>query len=48
MTLLSTIQSPADLKALPVEQLADLASEIREAILSQVSRTGGHLAFFFL
>jgi 1-deoxy-D-xylulose-5-phosphate synthase len=44
MTLLSTIQSPADLKALPVEQLADLATEIREAILTQVSRTGGHLA----
>jgi len=44
MRLLPTIQSPADLKRLPVERLPDLAAEIREAIIGQVSRTGGHLA----
>ncbi len=42
--LLSSIHSPADLKKLPVEQLPDLAEEIRQAICNQVSRSGGHLA----
>lgn len=42
--LLQTIQGPADLKALSVEQLKDLAQDIRNAICDQVSRTGGHLA----
>src|SRR6187455_2305941 len=44
MTILPTIQSPADLKKLAVEQLPQLAAEIRRAICDQVSRTGGHLA----
>jgi len=44
MTLLDQINSPADLRSLPVERLSDLAGEIREAIIAQVSRTGGHLA----
>ncbi|MDX1683516.1 MAG: 1-deoxy-D-xylulose-5-phosphate synthase N-terminal domain-containing protein, partial [Phycisphaeraceae bacterium] len=43
-SLLESIQSPADLKALDIEQLPDLAAEIREAICDQVSRSGGHLA----
>ncbi len=42
--LLSTIQSPADLKALPLRQLPDVAAEIRQAICDQVAQTGGHLA----
>lgn len=42
--ILPTIKSPADLRRLSVEQLEVLASEIRAAIVSQVSRTGGHLA----
>ncbi|MEZ6233700.1 MAG: 1-deoxy-D-xylulose-5-phosphate synthase [Phycisphaerales bacterium] len=42
--LLPTIKSPADLKALPVERLPDLAAEMRRAICDQVSRSGGHLA----
>jgi len=42
--LLPTIQTPADLKRLDIEQLPALAGEIREAICDQVSRTGGHLA----
>lgn len=43
-TLLPTIGSPADLKALPVDQLPQLAAEIRQAICAQVQRSGGHLA----
>lgn len=42
--ILPTIQSPADLKKLPVERLPELAREMREAICEAVSRTGGHLA----
>ncbi|MFM9996680.1 MAG: 1-deoxy-D-xylulose-5-phosphate synthase [Phycisphaerales bacterium] len=44
MSLLSTIQSPADLKKLPVERLPELAADIRRAIVEGVSRAGGHLA----
>ncbi len=44
MRLLPTIQSPADIKALKTPELEELASEIREAIIAQVSKTGGHLA----
>lgn len=42
--MLSTIHSPADLKRLGVDELEQLAAEIRQAICDQVSRTGGHLA----
>jgi len=42
--ILSTINTPADLRALPMEQLPALAAEIRHAICEQVSRSGGHLA----
>lgn len=42
--LLSSIQTPADLKKLRLDQLEDLAAEIREAIIGQVSQSGGHLA----
>ena len=41
--LLSSIQSPEDLKALAAEQMPELAAEIREFLVEQVSRTGGHL-----
>ncbi len=44
MALLETIQSPADLRALSPDQLPQVAQEIREAIINQVSATGGHLA----
>lgn len=44
MTLLETIAGPQDLRQLTVEQLGQLAQEIREAIIGQVSQTGGHLA----
>ncbi|MCE9590094.1 MAG: 1-deoxy-D-xylulose-5-phosphate synthase [Planctomycetes bacterium] len=42
--LLPLIQGPADLKKLPIDQLPELAEEIRHAICDQVSKTGGHLA----
>ncbi|MCX6965083.1 MAG: 1-deoxy-D-xylulose-5-phosphate synthase [Verrucomicrobia bacterium] len=41
--LLATIQSPADLKALPSESLPQLASEIRGELVQVLSKTGGHL-----
>ncbi|HQR03138.1 MAG TPA: 1-deoxy-D-xylulose-5-phosphate synthase [Rhodocyclaceae bacterium] len=42
--LLDTLQSPADLRALPADQLPALASELRAFLLESVSRTGGHLS----
>ena len=44
MTLLNNLTGPQDLRQLSVEQLGELAQEIREAIIAQVSATGGHLA----
>ena len=44
MKLLENINSPDDLKLLTPEQLPQLAEEIREEIITTVSRTGGHLA----
>lgn len=42
--LLSHIQSPADLRGLTVEQLQQVCTELREAIVSNLSTTGGHFA----
>jgi len=42
--LLDRIRSPEDLKKLPLDALPQLAAEIRERIISVVSKTGGHLA----
>ncbi len=41
---LETINSPADLQNLSVDQLKQLAGEMREYITHSVSQTGGHLA----
>ena len=43
VSLLETIQGPADLKGLAPAQLPVLASEIRDFMVDAVSRTGGHL-----
>jgi len=43
-SLLSTIQSPEDLKKVPKEKLPEVAEEIRETIVQCVAHTGGHLA----
>ena len=42
--LLSAIQDPGDLRRLPRAQLKGLADEVRECVLQNVSRTGGHLS----
>lgn len=42
--LLETVNSPADVKALSLEQLKQLAEEIRQLLISVISKTGGHLA----
>ena len=44
MSLLSTIDSPADLKKLSADKLPTLAEEIREQIINVTSNVGGHLA----
>jgi len=44
MKLLDNINSPQDLKRLSIEQLPNLASELRSRIIEVVSSTGGHLA----
>ena len=44
LELLPGISGPADLKALRIDQLDQLAAEIRWSICDQISRTGGHLA----
>ncbi len=44
MPILNTINSPGDLKRVPVEHLPLLAEEIREQIISVTAANGGHLA----
>ncbi len=41
--ILDTINSPADVKRLPLLELEQLASEVREELITVLSRTGGHL-----
>jgi 1-deoxy-D-xylulose-5-phosphate synthase len=43
-SLLSRIGGPQDLKSLSIEELYQLAEEIRDEIVCTVSQTGGHLA----
>ncbi|MHC4925964.1 MAG: 1-deoxy-D-xylulose-5-phosphate synthase [Planctomycetota bacterium] len=42
--LLETINTPKDLQGLSIEQLQQLATEMRDYITHSVSQTGGHLA----
>ena len=42
--ILDTINSPADVKALSMEELKQLAEEIRQLLISVIAKTGGHLA----
>ena len=42
--LLDSIDSPQDLKNIPVEKLPKLAKEIRDMLLDTISKTGGHLS----
>jgi 1-deoxy-D-xylulose-5-phosphate synthase len=43
MSLLEGIHGPRDLDALTKEQLSELATEIRRFLVTEVSKTGGHL-----
>ncbi|MBS4025377.1 MAG: 1-deoxy-D-xylulose-5-phosphate synthase [Clostridia bacterium] len=42
--LLKQINSPRDLKKIPLAQIDSLAAEIREFVINSVANTGGHLA----
>jgi len=44
VSILETINSPADLRALDQQHLADLAQEVRAFLVEQTSKTGGHLS----
>src|SRR5579864_5174022 len=44
MGLLADINSPADVKRLDQQQVNQLAGEIREFLVDQIARTGGHLS----
>jgi 1-deoxy-D-xylulose-5-phosphate synthase len=44
VAILESIQTPADLRALPADRLPQLAEEIRAFLVEQTSRTGGHLS----
>lgn len=41
---LSEIKSPADLKALDITQMNELAGQIRQFLIENVAKTGGHLS----
>jgi 1-deoxy-D-xylulose-5-phosphate synthase len=41
--LLRSLRGPADLRALPAEQMPALAAEIRDTLVTSVAKTGGHL-----
>jgi 1-deoxy-D-xylulose-5-phosphate synthase len=43
MPILDRIHSPADVRALPREELSGLAAEIRDRLVDVCSRTGGHI-----
>jgi len=42
-TLLSNIESPADLRKLPIEELPQVCKDVRQFILEVISRNPGHL-----
>ncbi|BCJ35972.1 1-deoxy-D-xylulose-5-phosphate synthase [Actinocatenispora thailandica] len=41
--LLGSVHSPADLRRVPADRLPELASQIREFLVTKVAKTGGHL-----
>jgi 1-deoxy-D-xylulose-5-phosphate synthase len=42
--ILNRIREPKDLETLSLDELKQLSNEIRERIITVVSRNGGHLA----
>ena len=43
MDLLPGVSSPSDLRRIPASRLPELAEEIRDFLITKVSRTGGHI-----
>jgi 1-deoxy-D-xylulose-5-phosphate synthase len=43
MSLLSSISTPRDLDTLSSTQLDELAAEIRQFLITEVAKSGGHL-----
>ncbi|HXV85310.1 MAG TPA: 1-deoxy-D-xylulose-5-phosphate synthase [Gemmatimonadales bacterium] len=43
MSLLNSIQEPADIRRLPRSELPALAAEVRQRLIDVVSQTGGHI-----
>jgi len=43
VSLLRSVTGPADVRALAPDQLPVLAAEIRDALVTNVAKTGGHL-----
>lgn len=41
---LAALKSPADIKALSIEELCDVAEDVRQCIIAVASKNGGHLA----
>jgi 1-deoxy-D-xylulose-5-phosphate synthase len=41
--LLNAVDSPADLRSLPVPELKQLSSELRDFLIDEISKIGGHL-----
>jgi len=44
MSILDTIHQPKDIRALSIDQMTELAGEIRRLLIDTVSENGGHLA----
>src|SRR5450631_1135001 len=44
MSILESINSPADLKRLPASRLPAVAAELRQLIIETCAKNGGHLA----
>mgnify|MGYP003013274056 CR=1 FL=1 len=44
LSILERIHSPADLKALPAEEIPALCAELRSFLVENLAKTGGHLA----
>jgi len=44
MKLIESINSPEDLRKIPIDQLPKVAEEIRNVMIENVSQSGGHLA----
>ena len=43
--IIQTINGPEDVKKLSMEQLEELASEIREALFNRLTKIGGHFRY---